>query len=166
MQIKIFNIPIGAEDTQIEEMNHFLRANKIIDIKKEVAVVAGNSCWTFCITYMLSNRPVDADNARPGNSNKVDYKELLEPAAFERFSMFRKIRKQVADSEAIPAFAVFTDAELSEMAKVDHLTLSGMEKIQGIGKRKIEKYGMAFVSQAKNDSDEAGRIFDGADSHS
>ena len=37
MQIKIFNIPIGAEDTQMEELNHFLRANKIIDVKRELA---------------------------------------------------------------------------------------------------------------------------------
>ena len=54
MQIKIFDIPIGANDSQAEEMNHFLRSNKIIDIKKGLAVVEGNSCWTFCITYMLA----------------------------------------------------------------------------------------------------------------
>ena len=34
MQIKIFNIPIGAEETQVEELNHFLRANKIIDVSE------------------------------------------------------------------------------------------------------------------------------------
>lgn len=49
MQIKIFNIPIGADESQVEEMNHFLRANKIIDIKKDLAMLNGNSCWTFCM---------------------------------------------------------------------------------------------------------------------
>lgn len=29
-----------------EEMNHFLRANKVVDIKKELAMLDGNSCWS------------------------------------------------------------------------------------------------------------------------
>lgn len=39
MQIKLFSIPIGADDAATEEMNHFLRANEyaneIIDFKKD-----------------------------------------------------------------------------------------------------------------------------------
>ena len=53
MQIKIFTIPLGAEESMTEEMNHFLRANKIIDVKRELAVLNGNSCWSFCISYMF-----------------------------------------------------------------------------------------------------------------
>ena len=30
MQIKIFSIPIGVDEGMTEEMNHFLRANKVI----------------------------------------------------------------------------------------------------------------------------------------
>lgn len=47
MQIKIFNIPIGAEETQVEELNHFLRANKIIDVKRELATIDCRGCWSF-----------------------------------------------------------------------------------------------------------------------
>lgn len=71
MQIKIFNIPIGADDGLIDEMNHFLRANKIIDIKKELAMVGGNSCWTFCITYMLANRPSELGNVQNGKQQFI-----------------------------------------------------------------------------------------------
>lgn len=39
MQIKIFNIPIGTEDMQLEELNLFLRSYKIIDVKRELAKV-------------------------------------------------------------------------------------------------------------------------------
>ena len=44
MQIKIFSIPIGSSEAATEEMNHFLRANKVIDIKKDLALLDGNSC--------------------------------------------------------------------------------------------------------------------------
>lgn len=51
MQIKIFNIPIGAEETQVEEHNHFLRANKIIDVKRELATIDGRGCWSFSAIF-------------------------------------------------------------------------------------------------------------------
>ena len=126
MQIKIFSILIGGGDSMMEEMNHFLRANKIIDIKKELAMIDGNSCWTFCITYLQDNRPADTftANSKSGSGTKVDYKEVLDAETFERFSAFRKIRKQIAESEAVPAYAVFTDAELAEIAKLKDLTLT------------------------------------------
>ena len=165
MQIKIFNIPIGADESQTEEMNHFLRANKIIDVKKELAMFDGNSCWTFCITYMLASKPTELTNGKAsGNSPKVDYKEILSPEDFEKFSNFRKLRKQIADSEAVPAYAVFTDAELAELAKLSELTLVAMHNIPGIGKKKVDKYGNAFILNQQATANETSGTFDGADS--
>ena len=159
MQIKIFNIHIGTEENMVEEMNHFLRAHKIIDIKKELGIFGNNSYWTFCITYMLDNKPIDSSRV----NGKVDYKEMLDSETFERFTNLRKIRKQIAESEAVPAYAVFTDAELAEMAKLFPLTLAGIQKIPGIGKKKLEKYGNAFVVNDQIITDEANGEPEGAD---
>ena len=165
MQIKIFSVPIGDDGSMVEEMNHFLRANKIIDIKKDLAMLEGNSCWTFCITYLQDTRAAEVSGGRQVNGNgKVDYKEVLEPEVFERFSALRKVRKQIAESEAIPAFAVFTDAELAEMAKLKELTPSAMQDIPGIGKKKIEKYGNAFMTSQNENKNETGWTSDGKDS--
>ena len=167
MQIKIFNIPIGAENGQIEEMNHFLRANKIIDIKKELAMLDGNSYWTFCVTYMLSSKPTESTNGKvSGNSPKVDYREVLSSEDFEKFSNLRKIRKQIAEDEAIPAYAIFTDAELAEMVKLPKLTLAAIKSIPGIGNKKVEKYGNSFILNVQTETNETGGAFDGADSQS
>lgn len=162
MQIKIFDIPIGADEGQIDELNHFLRANKVIDVQKELAQMNGNSIWTFCITYMPSNRPTKSENASHSGSNKIDYKEVLDPEIFEKFSLLRKMRKQIADSEAIPAYAIFTDSELAEMAKLPQLTPETMMTIPGIGKKKVEKYGTTFQQIAfPVVEDEASGLFDG-----
>ncbi|MBR1769812.1 MAG: HRDC domain-containing protein [Bacteroidales bacterium] len=155
MQIKIFNIPIGADESMTEELNHFLRAHKIIDIKKDLAMLGENTCWTFCITYMQDGRSLDNNRASGG---KVDYKDVLDAEIFERFSNLRKLRKQIADNEAIPAYAVFTDAELAEIAKLSPLTLAGMQKIPGIGKKKMEKYGNVLVENIQTIADEENGI--------
>ena len=166
MQIKIYTIPAFAEAHDLDELNLFLRANKIIDIKKDVAEVDGNSCWTFCITYMPSTHPVEeqAFGGSPRRS-KVDYKETLSEAAFARFAKMRKLRKQIAESEAVPAYAVFTDAELAEIAKLDVLDTLHMKKIPGIGDKKVEKYGNAFcMIDYTQLSDEESGTSDRADS--
>lgn len=164
MQIKIFTIPIDAEENQTEEMNHFLRSHKIINMKSELASFGSNSCWTFCITYLLTGVS-DNQNEVKRRNGKTDYKELLEPDAFERFSRFRKIRKQIAEDEAVPAYAVFTDAELAEMANLSELTKSAMQKIPNIGKKKVEKYADAFLLNTTLADETSGKL-DASDSES
>ena len=152
MQIKIFTIPVVADERDMEELNHFLRSHKIIDVKRELTQTNDTSCWTFCITYMEAaalSTSVKGDAAR---HNKTDYKEVLDAETFERFSRMRKLRKEIADNEAIPAYSVFTDAELAEIAKLEVLDKANIQKIPGIGKKKVEKYGDAFCLIDKNES--------------
>ncbi len=164
MQIKIFNIPIGAEEMQIEELNHFLRANKIIDVKRELAMFDGRGCWSFCITYMLNGQ--NAEQSKSGNSTKIDYKEILDSKTFEIFSNLRKIRKNIAEAEAVPAYAIFTDAELAEISKLQEVTTDTLRTVSGVGQKKIEKYGIRLIESLRQYMDETGRISDAADNKS
>ena len=165
MQFKIFTIPIIAEGRELEELNHFLRANKIVDIKKDLTTANGNSFWTFCVTYLPITCLADLERSGQGKQSKIDYKDVLDADTFARFSRMRQLRKQIAESEAIPAYAVFTDAELAEMAKLDVLDLAHILKIQGIGKKKAEKYGNAFCQiDYTQQENEASGVSDGADS--
>lgn len=151
MQIKIFYLPIAATEEAMEEINHFLRSQRIVDIKKELAAIDGNSCWTFCVTYLEQNRTGDtADSSRP--KGKVDYMKVLDPATFDKFAQLRKIRKQIAEKEAIPAYVIFTDQELAELAKLSELTPQSMTEVAGIGKGKVEKYGPLFCQTKENDT--------------
>lgn len=160
MQIKIFTIPVVADERDVEELNHFLRSHKIIDMKRELTTSNDNSCWTFCITYMPDNG-LAQQRSNDGKREKIDYKEVLEPAAFERFAQMRKLRKDIAEREAVPAYAVFTDAELAEIAKKDHLTMNDIEAIPGIGKKRAEKYGSTFCEMVQTEKmNEAERTSD------
>lgn len=155
MQIRIFHLPVAATENAADELNSFLRSHKVVDIRKELATMDGNSCWTFCVTYLETN-----DNSGTEVSKlkgKTDYMKVLDPDTFEIFSLFRKVRKQIAEKEVIPPYIVFTDQELAEMAKLPELTLQSMAALPGIGKVKTEKYGKYFCDakdKLKQDSDE------------
>ena len=142
MQVKLFMLPALAGYDATEELNHFLRTVRVLEIKKEFINSLSGQYWAFCITYL----PIVGGNAgavfsQNERREKVDYRNVLSEAEFERFSLLRKIRKQLADEDAVPPFAVFTDAELAQLARNEELTPALMREVNGIGKKKVEKYG-------------------------
>jgi len=146
MQYKIFTISV-FDEAKTDEMNRFLRGNKIVNVEKELIKINENAFWTFCIQYIGVETADGRDGARPV-STKVDYKTVLDEATFEKFSRLRAFRKKIAEEDAVPAYAVFTDAELSEIAKLEELTEKNLLKINGIGEKKVEKYGKLFCEMA------------------
>lgn len=61
------------------------------------------------------------------------------------FARLRFLRKQIADRENIPPYVVFNDATLQEMAEFLPSTASEMLQINGVGERKLERFGAAFL---------------------
>jgi ATP-dependent DNA helicase RecQ len=57
------------------------------------------------------------------------------------FSKLRIYRKQLAENDTVPAYAVFTDAELAEIAKLESITHKNLLTINGIDEKRVEKYG-------------------------
>lgn len=139
MQIKLFTIPLFGNEEAVEEMNKFLRGNKVVDISKSLVQQGDVSYWSFCVTYLLGAPPKIQQSGE--KKEKVDYKQVLGEAEFARFALLRTLRKQLAEADAVPAFAVFTDAELAEMAKMQELTAKSLLSINGVGEKRVEKYG-------------------------
>jgi ATP-dependent DNA helicase RecQ len=68
-----------------------------------------------------------------------------EPVNRELFERLRALRKRLADAEGVPAYIVFSDAVLRQMAaRVPH-TRPEMLELSGVGPVKLERYGDAFL---------------------
>ncbi|MDP8099194.1 DNA helicase RecQ [Pasteurella atlantica] len=65
------------------------------------------------------------------------------------FARLRFLRKQIADRENIPPYIVFNDATLQEMAEFTPQTPNEMLAINGVGERKLERFGEAFIQLIK-----------------
>jgi ATP-dependent DNA helicase RecQ len=61
------------------------------------------------------------------------------------FAKLRKLRKAIADEEDLPPYVVFNDASLMEMAEILPTSQGEMLAINGVGHRKLEKYGSVFL---------------------
>lgn len=143
MQLKFFTIPVFSFNSVSDELNKFLRTVKVLEIKKELVIDSTGSFWTICVTYLpILNGEYSNNTSSNPIKEKVDYKNLLSDIEFDRFCKLRKIRKNLADSDSVPAFAVFTDAELAEISRIEDLTINKIKQIKGIGIKRVEKYGI------------------------
>ncbi|MEO5988187.1 MAG: ATP-dependent DNA helicase RecQ [Candidatus Eisenbacteria bacterium] len=82
-----------------------------------------------------------AGSKRIGTSSAPD----LDEEGAERFDRLRMLRKQLADSENVPAYIVFSDAVLRHLASLRPSNLDQMLRIPGIGPAKLDRYGAAFL---------------------
>lgn len=135
MQYKIFTIPVLAGKPQEDEMNVFLRSHRIVAVDKQFS--ESSASWCFCITYIENNMSVPGI---PIKKEKIDYREVLDENTFARFAKLREARKQIAADEAIPAYSVFTNEELAEIAALEEYDTGCIKKINGIGEKRAEKY--------------------------
>jgi len=146
MRISIFTIPVGDSSDLVNELNRFLANNKILEVDQHFYQNSKGGYWTFCVRFLEKlNEP-----GRPSyGMNKTDYKNVLSEKDFQRFSKLREFRKNIANEDAVPAYAVFTDAEIVEIAKCNVFTEKNLLAIPGIGKKKMEKYGISMWHNRK-----------------
>ena len=75
----------------------------------------------------------------------VDYRQVLSEEDFTRYARLRDLRKQLAEAEGVPAYTIFTNAQLAAMVTQRVSQASDMINIEGVGQAKRDKYGAAFL---------------------
>ncbi|MDA1104579.1 MAG: ATP-dependent DNA helicase [Gemmatimonadetes bacterium] len=68
-----------------------------------------------------------------------------DPAEEELFGRLRVLRKQLADQQGVPAYIVFSDKVLREMAARKPESSGQLLAVPGVGPAKLERYGPAFL---------------------
>jgi len=61
------------------------------------------------------------------------------------FEALRVLRRDIAKEQGVPPYVIFHDATLREMAQTRPSTLRALGEISGVGARKLEAYGAAFL---------------------
>jgi ATP-dependent DNA helicase RecQ len=61
------------------------------------------------------------------------------------YGELKVLRKQLADARGVPAYVVFSDATLQQMARFRPATEAGFLALSGVGPKKLLQYGEAFL---------------------
>ena len=143
MQYRFFSISARDPDTDQHDFNLFCNSHRILDVDKQFVDSGLNSYWSMCVTYIEGQQG-------PGKSVKkrqrIDYREHLSEQDFTRYLQLRALRKQLADHEGVPVYALFTNEQLASMVTRNVKTLSELEMIEGIGQSRMDNYAESFLA--------------------
>ena len=94
--------------------------------------------------------PVRADAAKPQKrkTTRSDAAAAATPqeSAGDLFTTLKAVRTQVAQAEHVPAYIVFSNATLADMAAKTPRTMEDFLQISGVGEAKAGRYGQAFLA--------------------
>ncbi len=65
------------------------------------------------------------------------------------FEALRQLRRECAEEEKFPAYIVFSDKVLHNLASIKPMTLDDFSRVPGIGEYKTQKYGLRFITLIK-----------------
>ena len=68
-----------------------------------------------------------------------------QPYEVALFDKLKTLRHNIAQRENVPAYIIFSDATLIELATYLPITTSDIQKISGFGAKKMEAYGQSFL---------------------
>ncbi len=101
-------------------------------------------------------KPVVAAEGKTGRAGEIACDETL----FERL---RVLRKRLADERDVPAYVVFSDVALRQMARDYPSTEPEFSRISGVGQAKLREFAAAFLSEiASHLKDSLRMSFEGA----
>src|SRR6267142_6088421 len=66
------------------------------------------------------------------------------------FERLRGLRRKVADERNVPAYVIFSDVSLREMAKHYPTTATEFRRIAGVGEQKLKDFADVFLGEIKN----------------
>src|SRR5881394_1138917 len=66
------------------------------------------------------------------------------------FEQLRALRRKLADERDVPAYVIFSDVSLREMARNYPTTASEFRRVPGVGEQKLKDFAQRFLGEIKN----------------
>ena len=85
-------------------------------------------------------KPVTAPEKAASHVGEISCDEAL-------FSRLRELRKRLADERDVPAYIVFSDVALRQMARNYPANEREFSRISGVGEKKLREFGAAFLGE-------------------
>ncbi len=92
---------------------------------------------------------IEIDEDRYSAMKKISIKESIKEVDVKIHPELKRLRKEIADEEQIPAYIVFSDKTLSEFSRLLPKTKEEFLAVNGVGEVKLKRYGDRFIEVIK-----------------
>ena len=159
MRLKIFTLMADTAGRFDEsELEAFCESNEILSVVEHFFEYAGTVRWALLLSYMDGR-----ERKQRTGQQRTPMTPNLPPELLSLYETLRTWRAARAQDERVPAFQVFSNAELAEICRRAPTTLSQLTELKGVGAEKKKRYGedvVAIVTQFQADRQRTGTPVD------
>ena len=143
-QLSVFGIISGQEAELIKPVARALLLRDVLRPNEHGGLMFGPEAKAMLKGETLLNLVIPPKRARRSKTGQED-----NPVDDPLFEALRACRRDLAKAADLPPYVIFHDSTLREMATSRPDSLSKLGRITGIGTRKLEAYGEAFLAVLK-----------------
>jgi ATP-dependent DNA helicase RecQ len=118
------------------------RHQSLVKYLGEKITPCGESCDSCAPADLVAEAPALPSKRRPAPE------VFAEPASADEalFQELRGLRRKLADARGVPAYLIFSDAALLEMAALKPQSATELLEVSGVGPKKLALYGDEFLA--------------------
>lgn len=142
MLVKIISLTFDSARGNFDDspLREFLKDKEIISITDHFFLKNETPYLSIVIKYYPYRQETNPSLAPKGKRDE-SWREELAEADMGVFNRLREWRAKRSRDDGVPPYILFTNKQLVEIVKTKPASLSDIEKVEGIGASKLEKYG-------------------------
>ena len=153
LQMKLFAMRFcdeldGFDD---ESLRAFIAGKEIVTLKEQFFFKDNIPYWSVMLMYKSKPRPIDLskESQKKDEDRKDAYRSVLTEESTPLFNLLREWRNEKAKKVGYPAFYMFSNLQLAQIAVKNPETLTQLASVEGVGRVKIKKYGEEILQIVK-----------------
>jgi ATP-dependent DNA helicase RecQ len=141
-RLSVFGIVGGEDAPLLSPLNRALQARGSLVATEHGGLKLGGDARAI----LKGERTVEIVRPVPTRKESRRREQAPNPVGDPLFEALRTLRRELAAEAQVPPYVIFHDATLREMAAARPSSLRELGDIPGIGARKLEAYGDAFLA--------------------
>ena len=138
-------LPAHGEQLTEEELNRFLRSHRILQVEHRFCEDRGGY-WALWVEYADGDPTAEAPPAI--RRERKDFSEGLSTEEKQRYEHYKNVRKSLSQQYSIPAYLVFTNEELSILARLPELSAEAVRGVKGVAPQRLKDFIHFFYSES------------------
>ncbi len=140
-QLSVFGIVVGEETTLIKPVARALLLRDALRPNEHGGLMFGPEAKAILKGDLSVHLVIPPKRERRRTRGQDD-----NPVGDPVFEALRKRRRELAEEAGVPPYVIFHDSTLRDMARIQPVNLKALGNITGVGERKLEAYGDAFLA--------------------
>lgn len=138
------------EENEKLKMMTFYSTSKTVCLRRRLLQYFGDRSDYQCHNCSVCNGTGSEAAFQYVSKPKASVQEVVYEADTDLMNRLKKLRTALAKKSSVPAYVIFSDATLREMSALKPMSENALLQITGVGHRKSELYGKAFLNEIKN----------------